>query len=98
MLQKPRRSINSLNTLKIDLHLNYIRKSTSSFIDKEFCVHYKTSRFLLFKEISVFIARNAVNRKYAVEENTAFLNIKSGGTVHVITSIIQGTKVVSPNT
>lgn len=72
--------MNSLNTLKIDLHLNYIRKSTSSFIEKEFCVHYNTSRFPLLREISVFIVRDAGNHKYAVQENAAFFNIKSDGT------------------
>ena len=80
MLQKQRRSINSLNTLKIDLHLNYIRKSTSSCIENEFCVHYTIIRFLLLREISVFIVRNIGKHKYAVQENTAFLNIKSDGT------------------
>jgi hypothetical protein len=71
--------MNSLNTLKIDLYINYIRKSTSCFIEKEFCVHYKTSRFLLLRKILIFIARKAGNHKYATQENAAFLNIKSDG-------------------
>jgi len=84
------------NTLKIDLHLNYIRKSTSSYIEKEFCVHYKTKRSLLFREISAFIAKNAANHKYAVEEMQLFLILNLR--VHVITTILQRTNVVSPST
>ena len=72
--------MNSLNTFKIVIQLNYIRKSTSSLIENELVFHYKTSLFWCLGKARSFFVRNPGNHKYAVRENAEFLNIKSDGT------------------